>query len=109
MWIHEMVGTKEIEGDLKILFPFLSKDPKKFFNFVLMSINTFEEPLAATEISITKWDTNMRTFFTMDIDKTVLKCNVNTIAFSDLFRHSVFSDRVICLERRIDDYAIPHV
>ena len=59
-WIQEMLAVREKEGDFKILFPYLVKDAKKFFNYFRMSLETFEELLAIIGPTITKQETNMR-------------------------------------------------
>ena len=51
-WPHEMMAPRENEGDFKNLFPHFLKDPKKFFNYFRMSLDSFEELLVAIESSI---------------------------------------------------------
>lgn len=49
-----MLGVKETEGDLKMLFSYLLKNPEKIFKYFQILVNTFEELLAATEPLIMK-------------------------------------------------------
>ncbi len=44
-WIHEIVIVRK--KDFQILFPHLVEDPKKFFNYSWMPLDTYEEPMAA--------------------------------------------------------------
>jgi len=62
-----LVAARETEGAFKVLFPHLLNDPKKFFNYFRMSVNTFYELLLAViKSSITKQDTMVRSSITAE-------------------------------------------
>ncbi len=50
LWIHELVAVCERKEDFSILLPHLEKDPKKFFNYFQMSLNSFNEWLASIQL-----------------------------------------------------------
>uniref|UniRef100_A0A8C5Q003 DDE Tnp4 domain-containing protein n=1 Tax=Leptobrachium leishanense TaxID=445787 RepID=A0A8C5Q003_9ANUR len=60
-WVHPINTARYTHGHFATLYrPLREKDPVKFFNYLRMSINSFDELLSKVREPLTKRDTNMR-------------------------------------------------
>ncbi|CAH1972837.1 unnamed protein product [Acanthoscelides obtectus] len=60
LWVHPMLGLRESKGTYNLLHEDLLQDPSKFFNYYLMSIQSFEKLHNILENKLIKKDTTMR-------------------------------------------------
>lgn len=60
MWSHPFVGSRLLSGVFNRLYDDLRKYPNKFFNYVRMSISSFDELLILCKNDLTKQDTILR-------------------------------------------------
>uniref|UniRef100_A0A8C5MRY0 DDE Tnp4 domain-containing protein n=4 Tax=Leptobrachium leishanense TaxID=445787 RepID=A0A8C5MRY0_9ANUR len=60
-WVHPINTARHTHGHFVTLYrPLRERDPVKFFNYLRMSIHTFDELLMKVREPLTKRDTNMR-------------------------------------------------
>uniref|UniRef100_A0A8C5MH56 DDE Tnp4 domain-containing protein n=1 Tax=Leptobrachium leishanense TaxID=445787 RepID=A0A8C5MH56_9ANUR len=60
-WVHEINAARPTHGHFVTLYrPLRERDPVKFFNYMRMSIASFDELLSRVREPLTKRDTNMR-------------------------------------------------
>uniref|UniRef100_A0A8C5PCV2 DDE Tnp4 domain-containing protein n=1 Tax=Leptobrachium leishanense TaxID=445787 RepID=A0A8C5PCV2_9ANUR len=60
-WVHPINTARHTHGHFVTLYrPLRERDPLKFFNYMRMSIPSFDELLSQLRESLTKRDTNMR-------------------------------------------------
>lgn len=61
MWVHPIVSERERKGIFHNLFFEIRQDEDKFFNYVRMSMTSFDELLNTIKPNVTKTNTRMRT------------------------------------------------
>uniref|UniRef100_A0A8C5LZJ8 DDE Tnp4 domain-containing protein n=1 Tax=Leptobrachium leishanense TaxID=445787 RepID=A0A8C5LZJ8_9ANUR len=60
-WVHQINAARHTHGHFVTLYrPLRERDPVKFFNYMRMSIPSFDELLSRVREPLTKRDTNMR-------------------------------------------------
>lgn len=59
-WVHPILRDRLTHGEFQALFPKLRSFEPKFFNYLRMSINSFDELLGMISEQIASNDTHMR-------------------------------------------------
>uniref|UniRef100_A0A8C5LW04 DDE Tnp4 domain-containing protein n=1 Tax=Leptobrachium leishanense TaxID=445787 RepID=A0A8C5LW04_9ANUR len=60
-WVHPIIAARYMHGHFVMLYrPLRERDPAKFFNYLRMSIPSFDELLSKVREPLMKRDTNMR-------------------------------------------------